>query len=270
MRPEVFDRAREACCYITVTLDGEVISAGTGFAFTGTGEVLTAAHVVTGQWPINPKHYTDPDQVVYCKFRNLPLMEYRVVFCGIDLRVPVFTGPAQIDLAVLVPKMPAPSAVQYLRARVVTPRLGDKVIMAGFSEELQLPFDVDRILEHDVPGAKEFRNAMRTGYMADMMGPLIKSGIIGNIVVASAENIQLSDRIDCQVMYIDNSMHRGASGGPVINEDGDVIGVLSFRAVARLDIAQERVDVPSGCTVAVGLAPLEFMMRRNAASAGKG
>jgi hypothetical protein len=159
-------------------------------AFTETGEVLTAAHVVTGQWPIDSKHYTDPDVAIYCKFPSLALMEYRVVFCGMDLRVPVFTGPAQIDLAVLVPKAPVPSAAPHLPARVVVPRLGDKVVMAGFSEELQLPFDVDRILERDVCGAKEFRDAMRTGYMADMMGPLIKSGMIGNVVVASAENTQ--------------------------------------------------------------------------------
>jgi hypothetical protein len=71
-------------------------------------------------------------------------------------------------------------------------------------------------------------------------------------------------------MYIDNSVHRRANGGSVINENGDAIGVLSFRAVAQLDIAKEKFEVPSSCTVAVGLAPLEFVRRRNAASVGKG
>lgn len=52
MNPEVLQRIADACCYITVFVDEEKVSDGTGFAYTATGEVLTAAHVVTGRWPI--------------------------------------------------------------------------------------------------------------------------------------------------------------------------------------------------------------------------
>lgn len=131
--------------------------------------------------------------------------------------------------------------------------------MAGFSEEVELPFNVDRMLEHDFPGAKEFREAMRTGYMADMTGPLVKSGMVGNVVRVGAENSKQGEKIECDVMYIDNSMHPGASGGPVLNEDGYVIGVVSQRAVTRVDVGKEKVQVPSGCTVALGLAPMTYI-----------
>jgi hypothetical protein len=259
MKSEVFDRVRQACCYITVFVGDERLSEGTGFAYTETGEVFTAAHVVTGRWPIKHEDYKDPDQVIYCKFPNLPLAEYSVKFCSVELHVPSFTGPVQIDLAVLLPKKPFVSPIPYLPARIVAPRLGERVWMAGFSEEVELPFNVDRILEHNCPGAKEFREAMRTGYMADMTGPLVKSGMVGNVVRVGAENTQQGDKIECDVMYIDNSMHSGASGGPVLNEDGYAIGVVSQRAVTRVDVGNEKVKVPSGCTVALGFAPLTYI-----------
>jgi hypothetical protein len=270
MKPEIFDRVELACCYITVFVGDELLSEGTGFAFTETGEVLTAAHVVTGRWPIRHEDHEDPEQVIYCKFPNLPLAEYRVVFCSVELRVPSFSGPVQIDLALLVPKKPFPSSIPYLPARVVTPRLGQRVLMAGFSEEVELPFNVDRILERDFPGAKEFREAMRTGYMADMTGPLVKSGMVGNVVRVFAENSQQGERIECDVMYIDNSMHSGASGGPVLNEDGDAIGVVSQRAVTRVDVGDEKVNVPSGCTVALSLAPLNYISEKLSRQVPKG
>lgn len=72
MRSEVFDRVRHACGNITVFVGDERLSEGTGFAYTETREVFTAAHVVTGRWPIKHEDYKDPDQVIYCKFPNLP------------------------------------------------------------------------------------------------------------------------------------------------------------------------------------------------------
>lgn len=263
MRPEVFERIERACCYITVFLGDELVSEGTGFAFTDTGQVLTAAHVVTGRWPIRHSDYRDPNQVIYCKFPNLPIAEYRVFFCSIDLQVAAFTGPVQIDLALLLPKEAFSSPVPYLPARMVSPRLGERVVMAGYSEEIELPFNVDLILERDCPGAEEFRKAMKTGYMADMTGPLIKSGMIGNVRRVEAENTQLGEKIECDVMYIDNSLHSGGSGGPVVSEEGDAIGVVSQRAVTRVDVGEEKVRVPSGCTVALSLAPLDYIVRKN-------
>jgi hypothetical protein len=52
MRPEVFDCVERACCYITLFIGDKLLGEGTGFAFIETGEVLTAAHGVTGRCPI--------------------------------------------------------------------------------------------------------------------------------------------------------------------------------------------------------------------------
>ena len=207
MTSEMFSRVERACCYVTVLLGEEVVSEGTGFAYTESGEVLTAAHVVTGAWPIRHDNYKDLNQKIYCKFPNLPVAEYRVFFCSIELRVAVFTSSIQLDLALLLPKAPFPQPVPFIPARVLAPRLGEKVFMAGFSEEIELPLNVDRLLERDCRGAEEFRAAMRLGYMADMTGPLFKSGIVGNVRRVFAENSEQGDRVECDVFYVDNSMH---------------------------------------------------------------
>ena len=267
MSPEALQRVSDACCYITVLLGDEKVSEGTGFAYTASGEVLTAAHVVTGRWPIRDTDYRDPNQRIFCKFVRLPAAEYRVFFCAIDLDVGAFTGRIQLDLAILLPKQPFGSGVPHVTANVNPPKLGEGVWLAGFSEEVELPFNVDRLLQHDYPGASQFREAMRMGYMADMMGPLLKRGTVGNLRRIVAENTEAGDRVECDVMYIDNAMHQGASGGPLLNASGEAVGVISQRAVTRVNVGEEKVRVPSGCTVAISLAPLLHIARKTGGAA---
>lgn len=49
-------------------------------------------------------------------------------------------------------------------------------------------------------------------------------------------------------------MHSGASGGPVINEKGKAIGVITKRAVTSVsypDLDNPKKDVPSGSALAI-------------------
>ncbi|WP_159086404.1 trypsin-like peptidase domain-containing protein [Burkholderia mayonis] len=156
--------------------------------------------------------------------------------------------------------MPLPADVQHILAVLGSPRLGQRVFLAGYSEELRLPFDVDRLLSSEMQGADAFKSTMDKGYMADMTGPLIKQGHIGNLRRIVVE-VAGRGTLECDVMYIDNAMHSGASGGPVFNERGEAIGILSQRAVTSVEYgADGRAHVPSGCTVAISLAPLRFLV----------
>ncbi|MCA7961420.1 serine protease [Burkholderia cenocepacia] len=259
MPEELYGRISPACCYVTVFLDDEKISEGSGYAYTPSGEVMTAAHVVTGRFPIRRSDYTAPELKIFCKFPGIPVAEYAVVMCCPEIQVPGFTSNVQLDLAILHPKIPFPDTLHWIPVPLETPRLGQRVFMAGYSEELRLPFDVDRLLCPAMEGADAFKAAMDKGYQADMTGPLIKQGHIGNIrriVVTTAGG----ETLECDVMYIDNAMHTGASGGPLVNERGEAIGVLSQRAVTTVDIGKDgNTRVPSGCTVAISLLPLRFL-----------
>lgn len=264
MLSKLYDRVAPACCYVTVFLNDERISEGTGFAYTASGEVLTAAHVVTGRWPIRKEDYRDPAQKVFCKFPGLLLKEYRVYFCGLEIDVPVFTDLVQLDLAILLPKAPSQEPVPFIPSRVEPPRLGERVFMAGYSEEVRLPFDVDKLLSNDFAGVGAFKDAMQRGYMADMTGPLFKQGVVGNIRRVEASNSTNGDSIVCDVMYVDNGMNSGASGGPVLNRHGEAVGVVSQRAITQVDGGKEAMlGVPSGSTLALSLAPLIHVARKS-------
>lgn len=264
MFSDLYSRVAPACCYITVFLRDERISEGTGFSYTATGEVLTAAHVVTGRWPIRKEDYQDPEQRIFCKFPGLPPAEYKVFFCCLEIDVPVFTQLVQIDLALLIPKDELKQPVPHIPSRVEPPALGESVFMAGYSEEVRLPFEVDKLLLDDFVGVGAFRDAMQKGYMADMMGAMFKRGVVGNIRRVSASNSKAGDELVCYVMYIDNGMHPGASGGPIFNRSGEAVGLVSQRAITRVDAGREAMlGVPSGSTLGISLAPLIHVAKRS-------
>ncbi|WP_083254276.1 serine protease [Pandoraea sp. ISTKB] len=259
---KLYEVASTACGLITVFLDGEQISSGTGFAINPEGEVLTAAHVVTGRFPIRHEDYTCPGLQIFCKFPGHPVIEFSVVFCGITIAVTGLSRPLQIDLASLRPTRALSQPVPFLRACILPPRLGDRVFVAGYSDEQTVPFEVNRFLPGGGKGVAEFLAAMEKGYMADMTGPLIKAGFVGNLRRSVAEGAAGS--IECEVFYVDNSVHSGASGGPILNENGDAVGVITQRAITSVSQPEfPRLNIPSGCTVGIGLQPLAFVAARN-------
>jgi hypothetical protein len=261
MLTDLYHRISSSVCVINVFLDGEKISEGSGFCFSHQGEVLTSAHVVTGRFPIRQEDYSNPNQKVFCKFPGLPAHEYKVFMCAIPIEVPeAFTQPIQLDLAILLPAVAWPSAPTPLPTSVHPPQLGERVFMAGYSEELELPFKLERVLSRSFKGAQEFLKAMDEGYMADMTGPLIKQGFVGNTrrIGASGKHAHL----ECEVLYIDNAMHSGASGGPVVNAQGHAVGIITQRAVTSASQSEyPNLKVPSGCTVALALQPMAHVER---------
>lgn len=259
----LYENVSRACCFVSVFLNEENISKGTGFAIRPDGQVVTAAHVVTGRMPIRHDDYTDPRARIFCKFAGLPAIEYSVVVCGITVAVPQFRSPVQIDQALLRPKEAIDGGVPHMTAVPFPPALGEEVFLAGYSDELELPFAVDQLIRSETHGADEFFREMERGYLADMTGPLIKHGVVGNTRRIVAENTAEAVRLECDVFYVDNSMHYGAIGGPVFNRSGVAVGVITQRAVTEAhQKSGDRVTIPSGATVALGLQPLELVCRR--------
>ncbi|MGL6070646.1 S1 family peptidase, partial [Craterilacuibacter sp.] len=186
-----------------------------------------------------------------------------VFFCGIPIQIQSFSEPIQLDLALLLPKLPFTQAVSYLPTLVNPPKLGERIFVAGYSDELVLPFQFEKLLSKTISGMPAFLEAMEKGYMADMTGPLIKQGHIGNVRRVTAENSVTEDHIECDFIYIDNSMHSGASGGPVFNENGEAVGVITKRAVTSASQGSyPKLEVPSGCTIGLSLQPLIHVAKR--------
>lgn len=259
----LYERVSRACCYVTVFLGNEKISDGTGFAINPEGQIITAAHVITGRWPIRREDYVDPEVKIFAKFAGLPLIEYAVVLCGITVEVNGFSEPIQIDQALLVPKKLPATTVPHILALPYPPALGQEVFLAGYSDELVLPFSIERILPNEMDGVSAFQEAMEKGYMADMTGPLIKRGIVGNVRRIVAQNTVSGITLECDIFYVDNSVHSGASGGPVFDTMGNAVGVITQRATTTATQSEgQKIVLPSGATVGLSLQPMELACKK--------
>lgn len=257
MYHDLYTNISKSVGLLTVFLDDEKISQGSCFCTDASGAILTAAHVVTGRTPINQEDLKDPGLKYLVKFPNTPLLEYTVKLCAMTIEVEAFSKPIQIDIALLFPKKNYEIKYPAIPTSVIPPRHGEEVFLAGYSDELEIPFSVERIIDKKGQGAPEFLEAMGKGYMADMTGPMIKRAVIGNHRVMNASNSNLNMNLSCDIFYLDNAMHSGASGGPMINKSGDAVGIITQRAVtsaSQRDVPS--LSVPSGSTVAISLQPL--------------
>ncbi len=210
--------------------------------------------------PIRSEDVAEPGIRIFAKFPSSPLLEYKVSLCAITINVDVFSDDIQIDVAILVPKQSEVS-LPHLVVNANSPELGDEVFMAGFPDELILPFQIDKILKKDFVGVSEFLDSMQKGYMADMTGPLIKRAVVGNIRRIQASNP--SQTINCDVFYLDNGMHSGASGGPVVNPNGEVVGLITQRAITSASQLEDpNLSVPSGSTICISLTALLVLSQK--------
>lgn len=244
----------DAVCVVTVTEDSEVLSQGSGFVISEEGQVVTAAHVITGRLPIKSEDIDADGTLLTCQFRDTPPIEYKVRLCGIQLRVKGFKENVLIDLAIMEPCVLPETPFKPLARRRDGPKLGQNLYMAGFSDEVELPFKLDTLLDPAQPSAAQFLYHVRRGYQAVMQQLMCKSAMVGNNleIFATAG----SQEINGNVFYLDKAMHKGASGGPVVDESGAVVGVITHRAVTSAYRDVERIEVPSGSALAVSLEPL--------------
>lgn len=257
MYKDLYKQIEKACCYITVFLNDEKISEGTGFSLNDQGQVVTAGHVVTGRFPLLSSDIEDPNVKVLVKFPGIEVLEYRTVFCGFTIQCQGFIDDLQLDIAVIHPKTNTDTKFPHLVTLSESPDLGEEVFLAGYPEELAMSFGLDKLMDNDCGGVKEFKDAMNQGYIADMMGPLIKRSVIGNIRKLISTNSALNLSVETASFYADNGMHPGASGGPVVNRKGEVVGVITQRSVTSASQSTDTaLKVPAGSTICLSLGCL--------------
>lgn len=245
-----------AATYIVEVYEGEEkISAGSAFCVAENGGLVTAAHVVTGRTPIRTSDWQDPSISIIARTSQGSFAQYRTPLCGVQV---VFPGPLkeplQIDLAVLSPIEPQ-SGVPYLNINYGLVPVGTQVLMAGFPDELELPLGWDKAVNFDFDAIRQ--SAVQTRRHVDRARQLlmVKSGMIGhaNDLLIDPDGSG-SRQLLLGIYYVDNVMHSGASGGPVINMEGQVVGVITKRAVTKVsypDLPNPNKEVPSGSALAI-------------------
>ena len=249
--------------YVIEMYDGdEKYSTGTGFAVNNEGVLLTAAHVITGRIPIREKDWLDPNLTIldltilgYTK-ESPEEVECRPLLCGITIDMEVFRNPLPVGAAVLVPKeehRAGPRKFPEVSSEEST--VGTEVLMAGYPDELEPPLLFDRKIDRRSEAYQRSGDNIERELEKTREQLMIKSGMIGhssNAKFTPEDDPQWESRI--RVYYIDNAMHTGASGGPVVNHDGEVVGSITKRAVTEvsyLELKDPNKEVPLGSTLTI-------------------
>jgi hypothetical protein len=235
------------------------IGIGSGVAINGSGDLLTAAHVVTGRIPVRQQDINDPNVIILAKTTSGPFLQYYPVICGPGLQNPYVKQPLTIDLALLRPLSPQ-NNVPHLCISTVPVKVGLQVLMAGYPDDMELPFSFDQVLDKSKPEVQSLFPQLQVARQLLM----IKSGMIGH-----RNGVFLSDgklTLGGDVFYVDNQLHSGASGGPVVNRGAEVVGIITQRAITSVSFRETPdLRVPSGSTVAVSPRTIQPLIARETA-----
>ncbi len=221
----------------------ELISSGTAVAVNSRGDLLTAAHVVTTRLPVRAEDVHDPNLVILAKRKSGTFSRYSSPLCGLSVDLgKLLTGPLAVDLAVLRP-VEAQREVEFLPISTRAPIVGESVLMAGYPDDIELPFSFDQML----PASSIQAQAQRMSLEISKRLMMIRSGMIGHSAGVTINQEYIGD-----FFHVDNVLHSGASGGPVLDSSGAILGIVTKRAVTRVPYEETpRLRVPSGAAVAI-------------------
>lgn len=225
----------------------ELISCGSAVPINKEGVLITAAHVVTGRLPIRDEDLNDPDVKILAKSVGSNFQEYVPGICGFTMENEYMKSPLFIDLAILNPKKNKTN-FNHLTISDKEIEVGQDVIMSGYPDDIELPFSFDLNLDMDHPESKGLDKNIAIAKQLLM----IKSGMIGQKFLVNLSGSNIKETISGEVIYIDNVMHSGASGGPVINNYGELIGIILQRAITSVPYEETpSLKIPSGSTLAI-------------------
>jgi len=263
---KICKKLKEATRKIIIHDGVEIIGIGSGVIINNKGDILTAAHVVTTRLPVRKEDVQDPEIEILVMHEGIGVFKYYSSHCGITFVSEFIKEPISIDLAVIRPYSPM-TDTPSISINVNTLALGTKILMAGFSDEIAFPFSFDKKLNYKHPYLRQLPSAMQKAHpilkkFFDIakMSLMIKSGMIGNILHFNFKDPSINYSGD--ILYIDNVMHSGASGGPVVNENCELVGIISERAIAEVSFEESPgLKVPSGSAVAITPKPFANIIK---------
>ncbi len=253
---EICEKLRDSTYLVSVRQDDEVVSQGTGVCINIFGDLLTAAHVVAGRLPVRSKDLVGIS--IRGKSEGGKTASYSIAVCGFSIDVsPHLKDPITFDLAILKRDVPLTDA-HYLELDPTPPRVGLEVMMAGYSDEVSLPFAFEANIDMRHPGIAEYQREVKLA-LSEMKFSMFKSGMVGRCYRVSFTDPKLGD-ITGHTFYVDNAMHSGASGGPVVDSECNLIGIITQRAITSFSTSENPgAQVPSGSAIAISAySILEF------------
>jgi len=238
---------------ISLIYKGELISYGTGTVCTENGKILTACHVIE---QIKDFENDIQNLELITRIKDIGLVRYKPLLIGISMSIPNVADDILIDIAILEP-------LQTINTKnFMTPMLehcpidyGESLLLAGFSEETPFVFNFDKILGNKIPLDTVNQYKIQLGFMKP---PTFKAGILSH-----KANLYLKGNMSIisEIYHIDNGMHSGSSGGPIINSHGQFVGIITHRSIVKIKVLVEKklfnMETPSGNTFGIGTSAIK-------------
>ena len=231
---------------VVVTEDNKVVSSGSGVSINQNGFLLTAAHVLA-KIPVSKDYIAKSKETIFARTKSGSFKSYKTSLIGLTFTADFLRYPITIDLALLVPNLPAKN-IPFIPISNVDINVGLEILMAGFPDEMELPFSLDKIIDYDYGNIKSQIPILQSIRQQLM----IKSGIVGYRSNFTLNDTSNNAVYNGNIIYMDNVMHSGASGGPVVDLKGTLIGIITERAITSVPFEENpKLKVPSGSAVAI-------------------
>lgn len=227
----------------------ELIDQGSGVCINASGDILTAAHVLSGKLPVKDRDLKDIR--ILAKSAKSQREEYHNLICGLSVKIPQFKEPITVDLALIRP-IRRSSTKKFVKINGATVSHGEDVLMCGFSDEVALPLDFSQLIDYSHTDFKGIEEQAKKVIDSQFRLSMTKSGMVGRVYNITIGNNANEATVNGATFYIDNVMHSGASGGPVVDRQGNLVGVITQRAISTYSTEKYAgLQVPSGSAVAV-------------------
>lgn len=244
---EVCNKVKKMVRQIIVDNGSKILSTGTGVVIREDGTLVTARHVVEGD-----------DGVYHGRIRvrgsDSAEKEYipAIVGLNLDINFPDLVDPLIIDLTILKPAEPQ-KEVEFINICNRVSEVGTDVLIAGYPDDISLPFHFDKKLSESNPEMQKVKEVMEERFKFFFRQLMCKSAMIGHVqnvklgMDVSKLGIEGVNKIHAEgaVYWLDNHLTYGGSGGPIVNLDGELLGVICEKAFTESKM--ESVDqLPSG------------------------
>ena len=251
---------------LNIYQDGEFVETGTGVCINSNGDLITAAHVIYGRLPARK---SDTENLrVFGKGSETKIQEYEIAICGVSVNNKELGFSIDVDLALLKNTNPNNINYNYLPLTKEIPVIGDNILMSGFSDEIDSPFNAEirSLIGKESEFYDELGKSVTPQAIMDQTNlwyrfSMIKSGMVGRVFKFTLADSSLNIEYSGANIYIDNAIHSGASGGAIINTNGDMVGLITHRARTTIEHdfeyqyknekikSMQKILTPSGTTI---------------------
>lgn len=252
---EVCQKVKKCIRHILIQNQSTVLSSGTGIIVREDGTLITAKHVIEKE---NVGVYYGK---ITAKGLDTEQIEYRPVITGFkfDINFPDYINPISIDLTILKPTAALKKNSDFIPLCDNLVEIGTDVIMAGFPDDINLPLNFLDALNQNNPEIAKAKKTINEQFKFYFRQLMFKHAMVGHIQEIKLNNCDVSTlglknltkiNVTGATYWIDNHLTYGGSGGPVVNLNGELLGIICEKAFTDSKMSTPK-KLPSGTGMAL-------------------